>query len=268
MASMLDSRSDPRAPEFGSILAHPRHWALLCVAVLSAAGWAYLGLMLARQPSTLDVALRAALCGPTGSWSMADAALVLAMWGAMVLAMMLPTALPMVTTYADIAGTAAAKGEPVVPATALIAGFSAVWLTFALAATALQGLLTATRGADMPAGALVSGVLFMLAGLYQFSTLKHACLTQCRRPFPFFFANWTDRPWGVIKLGLRQGAYCVGCCWAMMLLMFAVGVMSIIWMAALGVVMAIEKMAPPRFSRALGAVLIAAGGVVVLAALV
>lgn len=266
MASMLEFRSGPRAPTLGSTLARPRHWAVLCIAVLSAAAWAYLGLMLADRTGALDTALRAALCRTTGPWSAADAALVFAMWGAMVLAMMLPSALPMITTYSDIAETAAAKGVPAAPPAALIAGFTAVWLAFALAAAGLQGWLTTARGADVPASPLVAGGLFLLAGLYQFSALKQACLTQCQRPFPFFFANWTERPWGIMKLGLRQGVYCVGCCWAMMLLMFAVGVMNVVWMAGLGIVMTIEKMAPPRFSRALGVVLTASGSALVLAA--
>ena len=92
------------------------------------------------------------------------------------------------------------------------------------------------------AGALFSGALFVGAGLYQFSALKHACLTLCQRPFPFFFANWTTEPRGVFRLGLRQGLYCLGCCWAMMLVMFAVGAMNVVWMAALGIVMTVEKM--------------------------
>ena len=76
-------------------------------------------------------------------------------------------------------------------------------------------------------------------------------MTQCQRPFPFFFANWTAEPRGVFRLGLRQGLYCLGCCWAMMLLMFAVGVMNVVWMAALGIVMTIEKLGTTtRFSRA------------------
>ena len=86
--------------------------------------------------------------------------------------------------------------------------------------------------------------------LYQFSALKHACLTHCQQPFPFFFANWATTPRGVFRLGLTQGLYCLGCCWAMMLVMFAVGVMNVVWMAALGMVMTIEKMlAPARVSR-------------------
>jgi predicted metal-binding membrane protein len=105
-----------------------------------------------------------------------------------------------------------------------------------------------------------------LAGLYQFSALKHACLNKCQHPLPFFFANWTTRTGGVFRLGLRQGAYCLGCCWAMMLLMFAVGTMNIVWMAVLGIVMAAEKMATTdRLSRAVGAVLIAIGLALVVA---
>ena len=111
-----------------------------------------------------------------------------------------------------------------------------------------------------PSSPLFSGAIFIAAGLYQFSALKHACLTQCQRPFPFFFANWTAVPLGVFRLGLRQGLYCLGCCWAMMLLMFAVGAMNVVWMAALGIVMGMEKIgSTTRFSRAVGVAFIAIG---------
>ena len=81
------------------------------------------------------------------------------------------------------------------------------------------------------ASGLFSGAIFIAAGVYQFSALKHACLTQCQHPFPFFFTNWATTPRGVFRLGVKQGLYCLGCCWAMMLVMFAVGVMNVIWMA-------------------------------------
>jgi predicted metal-binding membrane protein len=110
------------------------------------------------------------------------------------------------------------------------------------------------------ASGLFSGAIFIAAGIYQFSALKHACLKQCQQPFPFFFANWATTPRGVFRLGLRQGLYCVGCCWAMMLVMFAVGVMNVIWMAALGMVMTIEKIGTgKRFTYAVGVVLIVVG---------
>jgi predicted metal-binding membrane protein len=96
-----------------------------------------------------------------------------------------------------------------------------------------------------PGGAAVaapaSAVLFLAAGLYQFSELKQACLRVCQQPFSFFFLNWTDKPEGVLRLGVRQGLSCLGCCIAMMLLMFAAGAMNVVWMAVLGLVMLIEK---------------------------
>src|SRR5258705_10862028 len=123
-------------------------------------------------------------------------------------------------------------------------------------------MLDATMATASP---LFSGAVFIGAGLYQFSALKHACVTQCQHPFRFFFANWTAEPRGVFGLGMRQGLYCLGCCWAMMLLMFAVGVMNVVWMAALGAVMTIEKMGTTtRFSRALGIVFILVGAAFVL----
>ncbi|HEY6382549.1 MAG TPA: DUF2182 domain-containing protein, partial [Pseudolabrys sp.] len=107
------------------------------------------------------------------------------------------------------------------------------------------------------------------AGAYQFSGLKHACLTRCQQPFPFFFVNWATTPAGVFRLGLKQGAYCLGCCWAMMLVMFAVGLMNVIWMAVLGIVMATEKMLSGRsFTYAVGAALIILGAGIVLMAVV
>jgi predicted metal-binding membrane protein len=118
------------------------------------------------------------------------------------------------------------------------------------------------------ASGLFTGAIFVAAGVYQFSALKHACLTQCQHPFPFFFANWATTPRGVFRLGVRQGMFCLGCCWAMMLVMFAVGVMNVVWMAALGMVMGIEKIGTGRrFTYAVGVGLIAIGIVFVASAL-
>jgi predicted metal-binding membrane protein len=241
------------------LLARPRLLAAVCVAVLAGAGWISLGLMLA------DTGLLAALCRPSfgAGWSAAQAALVLAMWCAMVFAMMLPSAAPMILTYADLAETAARKDEPAASPLALIAGYLAVWLCAAVALAALQVLLVRLALLDpalAPVAPLFSGAIFIGAGVYQFSALKHACVTQCQHPFRFFFANWTAEPGGILRLGVRQGLYCVGCCWAMMLLMFAVGAMNVVWMAVLGALMAVEKLTVTmRFSRALGALFIVVG---------
>ena len=203
-----------------------------------------------------------ALCSPTFA-ARVPGTLVALMWAALTLAMMLPTGGPMILTYAEIAETAARKGERIVSPLVLAAGYGVVWAAFAAAATLGQLALTRLALIDAgmaPASGLFSGAIFIAAGVYQFTPLKHACLTQCQRPFPFFFAHWQTTAKGVFRLGLTQGLYCLGCCWAMMLVMFAVGLMNVVWMAALGVVMTIEKIGSGRaFSHAVGAAMIVAG---------
>jgi predicted metal-binding membrane protein len=153
----------------------------------------------------------------------------------------------------------------------LAAGYTVVWLGFAFIATLAQ--ITVTRAALLDASmastsGLFSGAIFIAAGIYQFSALKHACLTRCQHPFPFFFANWATTSLGVFRLGVKQGLYCLGCCWAMMLVMFAVGVMNVLWMAGIGIVMAIEKMLTGRrFTHAVGVVLVVAGVAIVVTAM-
>jgi predicted metal-binding membrane protein len=273
----------PAASRLGAVFARPKLIAVVCVVVLAGLGWLTLAIMIAGHEGPLaalgpgmgllDWLPRAIqiLCRPEfgvaamhhGGWGATTFALVALMWGAMTLAMMLPSAAPMIFTYAEIADTAARKGEPVVSPFTLAAGYMVVWLGFAAGATIAQ--LAFARFALLDAGmasasGLFSGAIFITAGIYQFSALKHSCLKQCQAPFPFFFANWATTPRGVFRLGLRQGLYCVGCCWAMMLVMFAVGVMNVIWMAALGMVMTIEKIGTgKRFTYAVGVVLIAVG---------
>jgi len=178
----------------------------------------------------------------------------------------------MILTYADIAETAAAKGEPAASPLILTAGYIAVWLATAVGFAAVQILLVGLSLLDSAmrsASPLFSGTVFIAAGAYQFSALKRACVTQCQHPVPFFFANWTAEPRGVFNLGVRQGRYCLGCCWAMMLLMFAVGVMNVVWMAALGAIMTVEKVnSTIRFSRMLGAIFIAVGVVFILSSVI
>jgi predicted metal-binding membrane protein len=252
------------APHVLGALGRPKVLAFVCIGVLVATGWIYLGLAVAGMSG---VGMLEALCRPSfgaqDGWSFAQATLVLSMWCAMALAMMLPTAGPMILTYAELAETAAKKGEPAASSLILAAGYVSIWLGAAFALAASQLLLVRLAVLDpamATASPLFSGAVFIGAGLYQFSALKHACVTQCQHPFRFFFANWTADPAGVFRLGFRQGLYCLGCCWAMMLSMFAVGVMNVIWMAALGAIMAIEKVSTTtRFSRALGALFVLVG---------
>lgn len=290
----------PLEAGLGRTMARPKLIAIVCLAILTGLGWAYLGLMvaeeLAHRPagllgpgmSVLDAVsdraglspfgrmLLAAICHPTFGTAAApgviDIALLLLMWVAMTLAMMLPTAGPMVVTYAELADTATRKGEHAVTPMVLIFGYTGVWLGFAVIATALQIGLTRAALLDpamASASPLFSGAVFIAAGAYQFSALKHACVTLCQRPFPFFFTNWSTEPATILRLGLRQGLYCLGCCWAMMMVMFAVGAMNVVWMAALGVIMTAEKIATTtRFSRLVGAAMLAIGVVLIANAVV
>jgi len=285
-----------RAPELagippgpGRIFLRPRITAIGCIVVLAALGWIYLAITVAGAAAnhgnasalgpgmgvfdrvvpqdSIGRALLAALCRPsfaTGPGTgLVDLALVLIMWCAMALAMMLPTAASMIVTYAQIAETAWLKGETVVSPHVLAVGYVSVWIVYACAATLLQWGLARAALLDpalVPVSGLFSGAVFLLAGSYQFSALKHACVTRCQRPLPFFFANWTARPAAVFRLGLRQGLYCLGCCWALMLVVFAVGVMNVVWMALLGVIMTAEKVATTtRVSRVLGVIFFAIG---------
>ncbi len=256
----------PAAGRLGAAFARPKVLAAICVIALAGLGWLALGLM-ATATGMFD-----AICRPLtiGAWSAISFAIIAAMWGAMTFAMMLPSAAPMIMTYAEIADTAARKGERIVSPFVLAAGYLLVWLGFAVAATFVQYMFTRAALLDVgmaPASGLFSGAIFIAAGAYQFSSLKHACLTQCQRPFPFFFSHWATTPRGVLKLGLSQGLYCLGCCWAMMLVMFAAGVMNLVWMAALGMVMTIEKFGTDkRFTQAVGTVLMVIGIAFVVAA--
>lgn len=269
----LAGTAGPLTRAFG----RPKWIAAACIIVLAALGWVYLAVVVAEQPGVAPGSGASwwpgaidALCQPSFGHvhaasnirSVTDIGLVWAMWSAMALAMMLPGAGPMIYTYAEIADTATRKGEPIVSPLVLTGGYAAVWIGFAAAATGAQALL-ARLAADpglASAGTLFSGAIFIAAGAYQFSALKHACLKQCQQPFQFFFVNWATTPRGVFRLGLRQGLYCLGCCWAMMLLMFAVGTMNIVWMIVLGIVMTVEKMTTTlRLTTIIGVVLLAVG---------
>jgi predicted metal-binding membrane protein len=271
---MVQTVSNPRrlnaARPFGRLFARPKVVAAGCLVLLAGLGWVYLGLMLAAGSAHPD-GWWDALCRPvfgTAGIGIAAAAALVPMWIAMAAAMMLPTAAPMVLTYAEMAetrmtGTASRDGTRAASPLVLIAGYGLVWSGFAVAAAALQAALTRAALIDpsmASASPLFSGAVFVAAGVYQFSALKTACVTMCQRPAPFFAAHWPEGPRDVFRLGVRQGRYCLGCCFATMLVMFAAGVMNVIWMAALGVVMGAEKIAATtRFSRVIGLVFIAIG---------
>lgn len=174
-------------------------------------------------------------------------------WTLMTAAMMLPTTLPLIGTFRQLARL---RADGPVLIGLLLVGYLAVWLAVGIAAHLVGlGLLTLVRRSTWLTfnGWLIGSAILLLAGLYQFSPLKRRCLEACRSPLPFVLRYWHGtRPRSAsLRLGLAHGLYCVGCCWPLMLLMFAVGTGSIAWMAGLGAVMSLEKNSP--WGRALSA---------------
>nr|WP_245842849.1 DUF2182 domain-containing protein [Sphingomonas laterariae] len=206
--------------------------------------------------------------GAPGAWSAAQWLLVIAMWWVMMVAMMLPAATPTILLYARVHHHAAARATAdaptaaIAPAWAFVAGYLLVWLGFAIGATALQWLLERQQFFDGAAMALhdhqLAGAILIAAGFYQLSPLKHACLAHCRSPAAFLARHWRPGIGGALRLGIAHGAYCVGCCWILMALLFVGGVMNLIWIAAIALLVLVEKLAGPGkgIGRLMGGLLI------------
>ncbi|MFC3077963.1 DUF2182 domain-containing protein [Phenylobacterium terrae] len=199
------------------------------------------------------------------AWSAGLWLLVAAMWWTMMVAMMSPSAAPAVLLYARVVRHAGGRpdGRGLAPTGAFAAGYFLAWLAFALAATAAQwGLEQSGLVASAMAGSRdrwFSAALLLAAGVYQLSPLQAACLSHCRSPAQFLTRHWRPGASGAVRLGLLHGAYCVGCCWALMALLFVGGVMNLAWIAVLSLLVLAEKVAPggPWIGRAAGLVLIA-----------
>ena len=168
----------------------------------------------------------------------------LAAWQTMVAAMMLPTALPLIRMFS---AAAARQPRPRAAMGTFLGGYVVVWGAFgALAFTGDLALHAAIEASAALASTewAIGGATLALAGGFQFSRLKDACLRKCRHPWPFLLHHYERGTAGALRLGIRHGGYCLGCCWALMLVMFAVGVASLVWMAALTAVMIHEKTRP------------------------
>jgi predicted metal-binding membrane protein len=197
----------------------------------------------------------------TSTWDASHLALLWAMWAVMMTGMMLPSAGPMILLVGQTArrtGSDAGSREPYL----LALGYLAVWALFSLGATAVQRLLARllvlTPMMEV-SGRIPAAVLLAVAGLYQWTPLKRACLITCQSPLAFLMRRWRSGAWGAFRMGVEHGAYCVGCCWALMLLLFAGGVMNLAVIAALTVFVAFEKLAPAgeHGARVSGALLLA-----------
>ena len=209
----------------------------------------------------------------TATWSASYTALIFAMWSVMMVGMMLPSAAPAVLIYARVARSGADPVQPVLRSYLFATGYLLCWSAFSAAATVLQAALA--RAALLTpmmelARAWLAAAVLLLAGAYQWSNIKRACLERCRTPAAWIVENWRAGPLGALRMGAAHGLYCVGCCWALMLLLFAGGVMSLWCIAALSLVALFEKLGPfgARGDRLLGGLLVAGGLVVAVAALI
>lgn len=245
------------------VLHHERALPVLAVALVSALAWAYL-LTGAGTMEEMDGMFMPMSSGP---WTLAHALVMLGMWVVMMVAMMLPSALPMLLLYATIArqhGGAARTAGPASLVSLFGLGYVVMWSAFSVAAVALQYLLerAALLSPMMESTSIVlAGATLIAAGVYQWTPVKSACLAHCQSPLDFVLANWHGGGAGAFRMGVRHGAYCVGCCWALMLLLFVGGVMNLAWIAGLAVYVLVEKLTPPGhwISRATGVVFVAWG---------
>lgn len=225
---------------------------------IAAAAWAFLAWLAFDMDSEL-----AQLTMPgSRHWSAENVAAIAAMWSIMMAAMMLPSAAPAILTFARLSVRTSQPARAV----SFLAGYLLTWLAFSAGATVAQWGLQAAGWVDamiVSRSPWLSALLLTTAGLYQFTGTKRTCLSQCRSPVGLLLGSWRPGVLGAFAMGTRYGVFCLGCCWALMALLFVGGVMNLAWIAALTVLVAAEKLGPAghRIGKVLGLTLLSAGAV-------
>jgi predicted metal-binding membrane protein len=240
------------------------------LAVLAALAWTYLILLsYAISPAMPGMAMTEVF----RPWTLAQFGFAFAMWSAMMIGMMTPSIAPAILAYARLSEHPVARNNPLAPIGWFVAGYLFAWLGYAFIATAMQaaflwsGLITPSLHS---ASRFFGGIVFILAGAYQLSGLKHTCLAYCRSPLTFIQDQGGFRPGtgSALAVGLKHGLYCVLCCWALMAILFVVGVMDLLWIAVISIWILVEKIfARGILTHLLGVVLIALGIVFLVQAL-
>ena len=230
---------------------------------ITALSWAYMW-RLARDPMAMCMV-------NMNPWSAADLFALFAMWAVMMVAMMIPSASPMILAFAGVNRTRRAQSLPFVATSAFVLGYVAAWTGFSLVATVAQEALHGAAlisSMGVSTSRVLGGILLLATGVFQWTPLKNTCLRHCRSPLGFILTEWRDGGWGAFRMGLRHGAYCIGCCWLLMALLFVAGVMNLWWVAAIAVFVLVEKITPagPWIARATGALLMLWGGWTILGA--
>ncbi|MDH4184008.1 MAG: DUF2182 domain-containing protein [Nitrospinota bacterium] len=225
---------------FYKLMRRERMVTIIGIAMIAIMAWGYLAWMaFGMRADAASMVMPGA-----ASWSAPYALMIFIMWAVMMVAMMTPSAAPMILTFARV-NADRSKGASVLGPTGLFTlAYILVWTGFSAAATFAQwGLVAMAQLSPMMATTdmRIGGVILIVAGLFQWTPLKHRCLEKCRTPIGFLMTEWRDGPAGAFVMGLRHGIFCLGCCWALMLVLFVVGVMNLVWIALLSVFVLLEK---------------------------
>ena len=197
-------------------------------------------------------------------WTPAYAVLMISMWWVMMVAMMLPSAAPMLLLLARVSRKDKGDGEPLMSTSLFAAGYLVTWGVFSLAAAGLQWIMGAARLMSPmleTTNVWLGAAILVAAGLWQLTPMKTACLRHCRSPLGFLIGNWRSGHWGALRMGLEHGGYCLGCCWFLMALLFFGGVMNLFWIVGLAAFVLLEKTIPLGhwLGRAAGVMLVVWG---------
>ena len=246
------------------LAARPGRTVLVGLGAIIALAWTYV-LYMGWGMENMDVGMDMLLMPRMTDWQAVDLLLVFLMWAVMMVAMMLPSSLPMMLAFSRETRRPLGQGSNGRMG-AFIAGYLLVWTAFSLVMTLLQWALLEFRLINPmmeSRSPLFGGLLLVAAGLFQFTPLKNACLAACRSPLSFLMTEWRPGVRGAWVMGLRHGVYCTGCCWLLMALLFLLGVMNVLWIAALTAFVLVEKILPRAewTSKAGGAALLVWGAV-------
>ncbi len=266
---MLFSALHQDPPHSYGALPPAERWTLLgAVAAVTAGAWGWMLHMAMEMDAMMSGGLIEAWMPPSASrpWSGYDFWMLFAMWAVMMVAMMTPSALPTIKMHLTIARNRPADARRPLLWGLFLTGYLSAWTVFSSLIAFVQwplhqwGLLDPMMESR---SSLMSGLLLIVAGLYQWTPWKDACLNQCRSPLQFLMAHWREGAAGAWRMGWENGLFCVGCCWALMLVLFALGVMNILWVAALTLFVLLEKAmpGPSRLLRGIAGLVLTGAGV-------
>jgi predicted metal-binding membrane protein len=225
------------------VVRRDRTVAAVALLALTAIAWAWLFRMHAGMGSMAGSGMAMDMPGMR-SWSAVELLLLFLMWAVMMVAMMLPSAAPMILLVAAVQRRRREHASPAIPTAVFAAGYLLVWTLFSAAAASTQwllhqaALLSPTMASTSP---ILGGLLLIAAGVYQWLPIKSACLSHCRSPVGFLGSHWREGGTGALVMGIRHGLFCLGCCWALMTLLFVGGVMHLPWVAAIAGLVLVEK---------------------------